>query len=72
MVNGEIPSSWLDLVKQNEELMDEASNDLTELWANNESDLFHDDDENKPELPPSEFEYFISMNNNLPNPTLLG
>ena len=31
MVNCEIPSNWLDLVKQSEEHMDEAGNGLTEL-----------------------------------------
>ena len=45
MVKGEVPSNWEELVAQSEELKDYAGNELNKLWASQEFDPFHDDEE---------------------------
>ena len=45
MANGEIPDNWLDLVKLSEEHMDEAGNNLTNFWASEEFNPFHNEED---------------------------
>ena len=43
MVNGKVPPNWEELVAQSEELRDDAGNELTNIWASQEFDPFHDE-----------------------------
>ena len=46
MVNGEIPDTWVQLVRQSEEVRDENGNELARLWASKEYNPFFAEDTN--------------------------
>ena len=70
MVNGEIPPNWEELVSQSEELREDAGNELTKIWASQEFDPFHDEN-NIPEPETSEDFSTPTKSNTSPEDQLL-